>query len=368
MTPHEAPTASTVDRHADEVTGATARGAHRRRPLVRRLGVRLFWLLVVVWAAITITFVLSRIVPADPARLAAGLQAGPEQVAEVRALMGLDDPLPEQYVTYLSGLLQFDFGRSVQTRRPVLDDIVVFLPATLELVVSAFAIYVVLGIGLGIVWAVWPRGLHATLIRLACVSGVAVPVFWVGLLLQLVLASRLGWFPVAGNLAYDQFGIPLRTGAGTVDALLARDLAAFGNALWHLVLPVTALVIGQLAMATRMTRASLEAELRQPYIRTARARGVAERRVVIVDALRNALNPVVTMLGLQFGWLLGGTILIEVVFSWPGIGLYAFNAFRTFDYNPIMAMTIIITVAFVLVNEFVNSLYPVLDPRLREAS
>lgn len=345
-----------------ESLAPTRRGVHLARSILQRV----FWLGVVLWATVTLTFFLSRVVPADPARLAAGLQAGPEQVAEVRRVLGLDQPLSVQYLEYIAGLLRFDFGRSIQTRGPVLDDLLVYLPATLELVVLAAIGFSVIGIGLGVVWAVWPRGIHSVPIRLIAVTGVAVPVFWIGLVLQIVFASRLGWFPIAGNLNYDAFGVPLITGASTIDALLAGDLAAFRSAVRHLVLPVTALVIGQLALATRLTRASLAAELQRPYVRSARARGVAERRIVLVDALRNALNPVVTMLALQFGWLLGGSVLIEVVYSYPGLGLYAFNAFRTFDYNPIMGMTIVVTVAFVLVNELTNSLYPVLDPRLRD--
>lgn len=327
---------------------------------------RLVWLLVVVWAAVTVTFVLSRVVPADPARLAAGMQAGPEQVAEVRRQLGLDRSLPEQYVSYVSGLARGDFGDSVQTRRPVLDDLGAYLPATLELVLVSFVIFALLGIGLGVIWAVWPRGSHAILIRVGSLIGAAVPVFWIGLILQLVFGSRLGWFPIAGNLEYSRFGVARRTGAGTLDAVLALDPAAFANAVWHLVLPVATIVVSHLALTTRLTRAALSEQLTRPYVRTARARGVSGRRVVIVDALRNAANPVITMLGLQFGWLLGSTILIEVMFSWPGLGLYVFNAFRTFDYNPIMAMTIVVTIAFVAVNEFVNSLYPRLDPRLRD--
>ena len=163
-----------------------------------------------------------------------------------------------------------------------------------------------------------------------------------------------------------EFGVTDYTGASTIDSLLSGNLPAFGDALWHMVLPVTALVASQLAIATRLMRTSMGAQLRRPYVRVARARGSSERRVVVVDALRNALNPVVTMLALQFGWLLAGTILIEVVFSWPGLGLYAFNAFRTFDYNPILAITIVTTVTFVIVNELVGLLYPVLDPRLRD--
>jgi ABC-type dipeptide/oligopeptide/nickel transport system permease component len=344
-------------------------GATPDRPgprLLREIAVRLFWLIVVIWAAVTLTFFLSRVVPADPARLAAGLQAGPEQVAEVRRLLGLDQPLFVQYVDYLTGLVQFDFGRSIQTRGPVVADLMVFLPATLELVVLAAVGFTVVGITLGVVWAVWPRGPHTIVIRLVAVTAVAVPVFWIGLVLQIVFASRLGWFPIAGNLDYEAFGVPLVTGASTIDALLAGNLEAFGSAVRHLTLPVVSLVLGQLALATRLTRASLSEQLQQPYVRSARARGVTEGRIVIVDALRNALNPVITMLALQFGWVLGGSVLIEVVYSYPGLGLYAFNAFRTFDYNPIMGMTIVVTIAFVVVNEITNSLYPVLDPRLRD--
>ncbi len=356
----------TTDPALASAGAAVAAPAGRGRRLARNLASRLFWLLVVIWAAVTLTFFLSRVVPADPARLAAGLQAGPEQVAEVRRLLGLDQPLFVQYVDYLTGLLQGDLGRSVQTRGPVIDDILVYLPATLELVIVAALGFSLVGIALGVVWAVWPRGFHAVLIRIVAVSAVAVPVFWIGLVLQIVFASRLGWFPIAGNLNYAAFDVPLVTGVSTLDALLAGNLEAFRSALRHLALPVTSLVLGQLALATRLTRASLSEQLRQPYVRTARARGVTERRIVLVDALRNSLNPVITMLALQFGWVLGGSVLIEVVYSYPGLGLYAFNAFRTFDYNPIMAMTIVVTIAFVLVNEATNSLYPVLDPRLRD--
>ncbi len=327
---------------------------------------RLGWLLVVVWAAVSLTFLLSRVVPADPARLAAGLQAGPEQVAQVRHLLGLDQPLWQQYWDYITGVFTLDFGDSIQTRQPVLDDVVNALPATLELVIAAFVVYALLGITLGVVWALKPKGLASKLIGLGTIIGVAVPVFWMGLVLQVFLGSKLGWFPISGSLDYNAYGVTDTTGFTTLDSLLSGNLSAFGNALWHMVLPVTALVASQLAIATRLTRTSMGAQLRRPYVRVARARGSSELRVVVVDALRNAMNPVVTMLALQFGWLLAGTILIEVVFSWPGLGLYAFNSFRTFDYNPILAITIVTTVTFVVVNELVGLVYPLLDPRLKE--
>jgi peptide/nickel transport system permease protein len=327
---------------------------------------RIGWLLLVVWAAVSLTFVLSRMVPADPARLAAGLQAGPEQVAQVRHDLGLDRPVYTQYLHYIGGIARLDLGNSIQTRRPVLTDVLHYLPATLELVVAAFVIYAVLGIALGIVWAMRPRGLLAGAIGFTSIAGAALPVFWIGLLLQLLLGYRLGWLPISGTLDYFRFGVARRTGFSTLDAILAGSGPAFVDAIRHMVLPVIALIASQLALATRLTRSSMSAELRQPYVRAARARGSTELRIVLVDALRNALNPVVTMLGLQFGWLLGGTILVEVVFSWPGLGLYAYNSFRTFDYNPILAITIVTTVTFVVVNELVGLLYPILDPRLKE--
>ena len=324
------------------------------------------WLAVVVLAAVTITFALSRIVPADPARLAAGLEAGPEQVERVRQDLGLDDPIPVQYVRYIGGLLTGDFGDSLRTRGPIFDDVVESLPASLELIAVSFTIFASLGILLGVVWAYWPRGVHAVLLRAAAVAGAAVPVFWVGLLLQILLAGRLGWFPVAGNLNHEAAGIAEVTGAGLLDALIARSPSALWEAARVLFLPVMTIVIHNIALTLALMRSSLADQLDQEYVRAARARGLSERRVVLVDALRNALNPVVTMLGLQLGWLLGGVVIVEVIFSWPGIGLYAFNSFQAFDYNAIMAVTVIATAGFVLINALVGLIYPRLDPRIAE--
>lgn len=328
---------------------------------------RSWWLFVVVWTAVTLTFILSRLIPADPARLAAGLQAGPEQVEEVRRQLGLDRPLLEQYLNYLSGVIRFDLGKSIQTRQPVVSDIFKYLPATLELVFAAFFTYAILGVVFGVLWARFPRSIASRVLSISTVLGVALPVFWIGLILQVVFAANLKWFPLAGNLPYSKFRVDFVTGMGTLDSLLAGNFEAFGFALKAMVLPVTALVISQFAVSTRLTRTSMTSELQKQYVTTARARGSSETQITIFDALRNALNPVITMLGLQFGWLLGGTILVEVVFSWPGLGLYAFNAFRTFDYNPILAITIVITITFVIVNELVSLLYPKLDPRLRRS-
>lgn len=349
-----------------EVTGPAPRpsfGAGRLARFVKGV----VWLLVVVLVAVSITFALSRIVPADPARLAAGLEAGPEQVERVRQDMGLDDPVMVQYVRYITGLVRGDFGDSIRTRQPILGDVVEALPASIELIVVSFTIFASLGILAGAAWAYWPRGVHAVLLRVVAVAGSAVPVFWVGLVLQILLAARLGWFPVAGNLNHQAAGIAEVTGAGLLDALIARSPSAMWEAARVLFLPVMTIVIHNIALTIALMRSSLADQLDREYVRAARARGLSEWRVVVVDALRNALNPVVTMLGLQLGWLLGGVVIVEVIFSWPGIGLYAFSSFQSFDYNAIMAITVLATAGFVLVNALVGQIYPLLDPRIKEA-
>jgi len=340
--------------------------ARRVLSTARAVGNRLFWLLVVAWAAVTVTFVLARVVPADPARLAAGLQAGPEQVEALRAQMGLDRPILVQYLDYLWSVVRLDFGDSLKSRQPVLNELAYVLPETLQLVLVSFLAYAVVGVALGVLWTVFPRGPLSGLIRLVSFAGAALPVFWLGMVLQAYFGSTLKILPISGTGMSD-FDVPRVTGFSLVDSLLAGNFAAFGSAAQHLVLPALTLLLSQLALATRLTRVSLDKELKKPYVRVVQARGVGGFGVVVVNALRNALNPVVTMLGLQFGWLLGGTIIVEVLFSWPGLGLYAFNAFSSFDYNAILAVTLVVTVAFVLVNELVTFVYPLLDPRLRGA-
>lgn len=334
--------------------------------MLRYLLFRLAWMVFVVLGVVTLTFFIARVIPADPARLAAGLNAGPEQVEEVRRSLGLDQPVYVQYQRYLAGLARFDLGRSIQTRQPIWNDIKQFFPATLELAVTSFLIYVVLGIGIGVLWAVRPNSPLAWLARGASVMGVAVPIFWIGLVFQLVFGTYLNWLPVAGRLELTATPPPFVTGLYTVDSLLAGNLDLFLDAVRHLVLPVATLVLSLLAVATRLTQATIREELGRTYVQTARSKGLAERVILWRHVMKNALNPILTMLGLQFGWLLGGTILVEAVFSWPGIGLYAFESFKTFDYAPIQALALIITFTFVLVNLVIDLIYPVLDPRLRQ--
>lgn len=317
----------------------------------------------VLFGVVTGTFVLSHVVPSCPACAVAGLRAGPAQVAAAAHALGLDRPVWDQYVTYISGLVRGDFGISYASRQSIGPAILTYLPATLELVLYSFVIYALLGVGLGMVWAWRGNRPESWLIRLVSMVGTALPVFWFAMVLQLWLGLRMGWFPITGRLDLDP--PPTITGFYTIDALLTGNLPAFTNAAWHLVLPVTALVIWLFAVATRLTQKSVLEEMQMPYVRTAVAKGAGTRRIMLRHVFRNAINPVITMLGLQFGWLLGGTVLVEVVFSWPGIGTYMFNALQTFDFPAIMAVTVVITLGFVLVNLAVDLIYPVVDPRIR---
>lgn len=318
-------------------------------------------------AVVTVTFLISRAVPVDPARAAAGLYAGAAQVAATKRALGLDRPVLDQYGSYMWGLLHGNLGISYATREPLRPQLLKALPATLELVLWSFVIYAIVGVGAGIVWAAFRGRPLATLIRGLTGLCIAMPVFWLAIVLQVWVAGRLGWLPINGRFDFSATAPTHITGLYTFDALLTGNFAALGDAIRHLILPVTTLVVWMFAVAARMTQKSMLAEIERPYVRTAVAKGVGPRRILLKHVLRNALNPVITMLGLQFGWLLGGTIMVEVVFSWPGIGEYMYTALQTFDFPVISGVTIVITTAFVLVNLLVDLLYPLIDPRIRTA-
>jgi peptide/nickel transport system permease protein len=321
--------------------------------------------ILVMFAVVTATFFISRAVPVDPARAAAGLYAGAAQVEATRHELGLDRSVGIQYLQYLKDLAHGDLGISYATRQPLRPDLLKALPATLELVLWSFIIYVFAGVGAGILWAA-ARGRPLSGV-LGAITGlcIAMPVFWLAIVLQVWVAGRLGWLPINGR--FDLIDTPPRsiTGMYSVDALLTGDFSGLSDSLRHLALPVTTLVVWMFAVAARMTQKSILAEMEQAYVRTAVSKGAGPRRVLLKHVLRNAINPVVTLLGLQFGWLLGGTIMVEVVFSWPGIGLYMYTALQTFDFPVISGVTIVITASFVLVNLLVDLMYPLLDPRIR---
>jgi peptide/nickel transport system permease protein len=331
------------------------------------LGKRLLLVLLTLLGLTVVVFVVSHVTPGDPARLAAGPDASQEQIALIRTEFGLDRPLPIQYAIYLKGVLQGNFGRSIRTRHDVSDDIKVFLPATLELVFFTMGLAAVLGILFGILAAAYRDTWLDHLLRLVSIGGVAVPMFWLALMLQLLVALKFNLLPSGGRLAIAMSPPTTITGFFLVDALLTGNWAAVGSALTHLVLPALVLSSPSLAAVTRMMRADMLDTISREYVVNARANGLPERLIVAKYVLKNALIPTVTLIGLRYGWMLGGTVLVETVFDWPGIGLYAVQSSVAADFMPVMAVTLVIGLNFALANLVVDLLYGVLDPRVRYA-
>jgi ABC-type dipeptide/oligopeptide/nickel transport system permease component len=310
-------------------------------------------------------FVLTHIVPADPAKLAAGEHAGPEQVAAVRKAFGLDRPLPEQYLIYLVHLVHGDFGTSMRTSSSVLDDLLTYFPATIELTTSAVLVTVLLGVPLGMIGAIGRGGLSDLIAQFASLAGLSFPIFVFGILMQLIFSRWLDWLPLASRLATGESPPPRITGLFVVDSLLAGNGATLQSAILHLVLPTVTLALASLAPAARMTRSTMLEILAQDYVRTAWAKGMAPVRVYLRHGLRNALIPVLTILALQVSALLGGVFIVELVFAWPGLGLYSVESIISLDYSPIMGTALLLTVIYVVVNLATDVLYAFFDPRIR---
>jgi len=330
--------------------------------LIRRFGL----LAITLFGLTLVVFSVSHIAPGDPARLAAGPDANQEQIELIRKEFGLDEPLPVQYVTYLGNLLRGDLGRSIRTRHDVRQDIRDFLPATLELVFCAMLLAVTLGIASGILAAVYRDTWLDHVLRLASIGGVAVPMFWLALMLQLVFALWFNLMPSGGRLALTMSPPATLTGFFLVDSLLAWDWPTFRSALTHILLPALVLSSPSLAAVTRMMRADMLDTVSREFVTNARACGLAERLIVAKYVLKNALIPTLTLIGLRYGWMLGGTVLVETVFDWPGIGQYAVQSSVSSDFMPVMAVTLVIGLNFALANLLVDLLYGVLDPRVRQ--
>lgn len=328
---------------------------------------RIGWMAVVLLCITVITFILSRVIPANPAAQAAGVGATPDQIAALEHKMGLDKPLLTQYFVFLTGLFHLDLGMSISTGDSVTTDLGKYLPATFELVVVSFVVYIVLAVLLGLLAARFRGGFVDAVIRLFSIISSAAPVFWVALLLQLVFYARLGWLPSGGRLGSADVPPPTITGFYTIDSLLHGDVPLFVVALKHLTVPVVAIVLSMLGVGVRLIRATVTTELGELYVRTADAKGLRPARVLFRHVLKNALNPFVSMAGIQLGYLFAWVILVETIVQWPGIGLYAYQSFQSLDYNPIMGITLAISVLFVAINFLVDLAYPVLDPRIRHA-
>lgn len=328
---------------------------------------RLLLLVLMLVGLLAITFTISHVAPGDPASLAAGPDATKEMVENIRRQYGLDKPLREQFAIYASGVLEGDFGRSVRTSRDVGADLLRYFPATFELVTFSILVACALGIPLGMLAALFHNGWvdHAT--RILSVSGMALPMFWLGLMLQLLIALEWGLLPLGGRLDLMTEPPSFVTGMYLIDSLLVGRWDVFGDAFAHLVLPATALCFPALASIMRVNRAEMLEALNQDYVTGARAMGISEWRIVCLYALKNALIPTLAMIGLRYGWMLGGTVLVESVFDWPGIGLYAVQSAVSSDFQPIMGVTLLIGLNFMLANLLVDILYAWIDPRLREA-
>ncbi len=311
-------------------------------------------------------FLLVHAVPGDPVEVRTGERGiSPERLAYFRHELGLDQPLWRQFLHYEAQLLHGDLGRSLVTQESVWTEFTTFFPATVELGACALAFAVLLGLPLGVVAAV-RRGtpLDYGLIGLS-VTGASMPIFWLGLMAILVFSVSLGWTPVSGRIDELYYVQPV-TGFLLIDSLLDQDNpGAFGSAVRHLILPTVVLGTIPLATVARITRSAMLEVLGEDYVRTARAKGLSPARVVVVHALRNALIPVVTVLGLQVGALLGGAILTETVFAWPGIGHWLVDSVQRRDYNVLQGGTLLIAALVMAVNLGVDVLYGVLNPRLR---
>src|SRR5229473_6925380 len=317
-----------------------------------------------------IAFVVSHSVPADPvaAHLGQRSMEDPAIVAAFRQQWGLDKPLPEQYLSYLRNLVQGNLGVSIRTHMPVADDLGRYLPASAELAVMATGVGIVLGIPFGVVSAVNRNRWIDHIVRGVSLLGVSTPVFWLGLIGLYVFYFRLGWLPGPGRL---DVGMPEPThitGMYTLDSLLSGNMVALGASLRHLLLPGLVLASVYLALVTRMTRSSMLEVLSADYVRTARGKGLRERAVIYHHALSNALIPTITVLGLAFGDILAGTVLTETIFSWPGIGRYAYQSAVTLDFPAIMGVSLLIAAVFITVNLVTDLAYVFLDPRLRHAA
>ena len=324
-------------------------------------------LLVVLLAAISAAvFALTQALPGDPAFIAAGGgDATPEMIAHARARLGLDRPLWVQYVLYMRNAVTGDFGRSLVNRKPVVEDLRAFWPASAELALAAITISGIIGVPLGVLSAVRAGRWLDRLITPGSVFLGSMPIFWLGLMAVLVFYRMLDLLPAGGRLTVGLTPPSAVTGLLLLDALIAGNLAVFVDALRHLILPAFILSLISLAMITRVTRAAMLDILHEDYLRTARAKGLAERQIILKHALRNASVPIVTVVGIQLGQLIGGVVVTETIFSWPGLGLYAVTAVENQDYPAIMAFTLVTTVVYVVINLVVDLLYPLLDPQTR---
>lgn len=331
--------------------------------LLALAGRRILWMPPTLFGLVLIVFAISHIVPADPARIMAGENAPPEQVAKIRHQYGLDLPLPEQFARYVADVATGNMGVSLFTQRPVAEDLLARLPATFELALYAIIAAVVIGMPLGVVSALSRNSLLDHVVRVLTISGLAMAAFWLAILLQLLFSMWLGVTPVQGRI--DGWGPDPITGFYTIDALLRGDWETLGQALRYLALPVTTLALPAMATIVRFTRAGVLNVMSSNFVFYQAAMGIPRRRVIWKYILRSALIGTLTQIGLIFGTLIANAVVVEAVFDWPGLGSYAVGSILQSDYNAIMSFTLFIGFVFILVNLAVDVAQAVLDPRGR---
>lgn len=315
-----------------------------------------------------LTFTLIRLIPGDPIEVMAGERGvSPERHAILSAELGLDQPMYIQYFQYVKGIFQGDLGNSLVTREPVLSEFLTLFPATVELAFCAAVFAILVGLPAGIIAAVRRGTLFDHSVMTFSLTGYSMPIFWWALLLMLVFSVNLGWTPVSGRIDV-VFWIEDVTGFMLIDALLSDEEGAFKSAVSHLILP--SIVLGTIPMAViaRMTRSSMLEVLSEDYIRTARSKGIAPWRVIVIHALRNALIPVITVIGLQVGILLSGAILTETVFAWPGIGKWLIESIGRRDYPVVQGGILIVATIIIIVNLLVDLTYGIINPRIRHSN
>ena len=333
--------------------------------MLRLIATRLLSALPNLAGVVVITFILTRALPGDPAAYFAGAAATQEAIAQVRSQLGLDKPLLEQFFQYVAALARGDMGLSLTTGQPVAQELLARLPASLEMVFLALLLACAIALPLGVLAATRPGSWIDQLCRLITTAGVSLPTFFTGLLLAYVFYFLLGWAPSPMGRLDPMFSPPPTiTGLYLIDAALAGDAAMWWASLKQLILPVLTMAIFVLAPIARMTRASMLSVLSADFIRTARASGLSRGTVLVTYALRNALLPVVTTLGMVFGFMLGSSVIVEKVFGWPGVGSYAIDALTASDYAPVQGFVLAMGVLFVLLNLLVDLLYGLIDPRV----
>jgi peptide/nickel transport system permease protein len=351
--------------HVSQRTGGGRRGAR----LIRAADTAGRFLIVIVLTylgLLAVTFFIGRVIPIDPVLAVVGDRAPEHVIARVREEMGLNKPLWEQFYIYIRKVLQGDFGVSVLTSNPVMQDIRRAFPATIELATLGTILGAGLGVPLGVWAAVRRGGLADQAVRVMALIGYSVPIFWLGLMALLVFYARLGWVAGPGRIdVVYEFTLTPVTGFMLLDTAMAGEWEAFGNALSHLILPASLLGYFSLAYISRMTRSFMLNELNQEYIIAARAKGLSETRIIWRHALRNAMVPLVTVIALSYAGLLEGSVLTETVFAWPGLGLYITNSLQNADMNAVLGGTIVVGSIFIGLNLLSDVLYRLLDPRTR---